>query len=135
MGLTALGPSGTLESMSARLIPCAGCQRHVRANEEACPFCGAAVATVPAHRLPSTRLGRAATFAFGAALAAATSTGCTESHEPVNDGGGLEPDAGDDASITDDGSLPFEDSGVAPPYGAPPDDGGIAPVYGGPPDD
>lgn len=122
--------------MSARLIPCAGCQRHVRANEEACPFCGAAVATVPAHRLPSTRLGRAATFAFGAALAAATSTGCTESHEPVNDGGGLEePDAGDDASITDDGSLPFEDSGVAPPYGAPPDDGGIAPVYGGPPDD
>ena len=53
-----------------QLIPCPGCNRHVRQAETSCPFCSAALslADVPEHALPRTRLGRAATFAFGATL-------------------------------------------------------------------
>ena len=33
--------------MSAPLIVCAGCYRHVRASERACPFCRAALDAPP----------------------------------------------------------------------------------------
>jgi hypothetical protein len=110
--------------MTQRLVPCAGCGRHVKADDAACPFCGGAPIEPHARSLPSARLGRAATFAFGAALAAAT-TGCSGSHRPSDDGGTEQEDAG-----------PVRpDAAIAPPYGAPPDDGGIAPLYGGAPGD
>lgn len=111
--------------MSERLVPCAGCGRHVKAGEAACPFCGGAPSEPIARPLPSARLGRAATFAFGAALAAATA-GCSGSH-PRDDDGGVEHDA----------AVPvLPDAAVAPPYGAPPDDGGgVVPLYGGAPED
>ena len=61
--------------MSA-LVPCPGCNRHVKTDETDCPFCQAALAAQPTvsacqgpccgHRSP--RLGRAALMAAGAAL-------------------------------------------------------------------
>jgi hypothetical protein len=58
----------------SQLTPCPECQRHVRKTETRCPFCGEAVSLthVPAPALPRKRLGRAATFAFGASVVGAT---------------------------------------------------------------
>jgi hypothetical protein len=58
----------------SQLTPCPECQRHVRKSETCCPFCGTAVslAHIPAPALPRKRLGRAATFAFGASVVGAT---------------------------------------------------------------
>jgi len=91
------------------LTPCPECQRHVRKTETQCPFCGQAVslAHVPAPMLPRKRLGRAATFAFGATVAGATAI----------------------AACDDSGN-------VAPPYGLPPSGGNSfagSAVYGAPP--
>ncbi len=64
----------------SELTPCPECQRHVRKTETRCPFCGEGVslAHVPSPVLPRKRLGRAATFAFGASVAGATAlAGCT----------------------------------------------------------
>lgn len=59
----------------SQLIPCAGCQRHVRNTERVCPFCDAALVPTAVRSLdPSTRLGRAALFAFRATTVAALST-------------------------------------------------------------
>ena len=110
----------------SHLVPCPECDRHVLASDASCPFCGDAIdASVSVPGRPRRRLGRAATFAFGAAVAAATATtGCGESHSPDDDAGTAQ-DAGVDAGI--------DSGGVAPPYGIPPDpDGGVAPAYGAP---
>jgi len=64
------------------LIACAGCSRHVRAFEVACPFCAvpvpARVHAEPPRSAPPLRLGRAAMYAFGvgALSAAAAVAGC-----------------------------------------------------------
>lgn len=101
----------------SQLLPCPSCSRHVRQTETGCPFCGAAVALaeVPARPVPARRLGRAATFAFGAAIATSVSA-CGST------------------------TTPGEDSGIAPAYGAPADSGmvedsGLVAMYGGPPVD
>ncbi len=118
------------------LMPCTSCQRHLRADAEECPFCGAEVVPVAVPGRPLERLGRAAMFAFGATVLA---SGCGESI--TRDGG---PD-GTDAGRRDGGpENPFDagpggfdagfDAGaVAPPYGIPPDDAGPD-EDGGPPD-
>lgn len=55
------------------LVPCAECSRHLKSDESACPFCGAALAAPPrcsgrcAGSLPP-RLHQAALVAAGAAL-------------------------------------------------------------------
>src|SRR5687767_7263790 len=72
------------------LVPCPGCGRHVRVTESACPFCnvGLSLANTPPPVLPTIRLGRAATFAFGATLLGATAiVGCGGESEE-RDGGG-----------------------------------------------
>jgi hypothetical protein len=58
----------------SELTPCPECQRHVRKSETRCPFCDTALslAHLPPHVLPRSRLGRAATFAFGAGVVGAT---------------------------------------------------------------
>lgn len=69
----------------SRLIPCASCSRHVRQAEGSCPFCGGALslASVPPAPLPRKRLGRAATFAFGASVVGATTlVACGDDAEP-----------------------------------------------------
>jgi len=115
------------------LLPCPGCTRHVRAAEPVCPFCGEALPLSlrsRAPQVPGRRLGRAATIAFGAALAA---TGCSESHNTDQDAA-ITVDSG--SSVDDDGGA------VGPLYGGPPpvdagtapdpDAGGVVPAYGGP---
>lgn len=147
--------------MSVRLIPCPGCSRHVRAGELECPFCTSAlgdahrVAARP--RLPAARLGRAATFAFGAAVATSIQvTGCGDSTERpddagprvdssiATDAGGEDTDAGgedtDAGTVDTDAGLEDDGGAVAPLYGGPtPVDagqdagGGVFPAYGAPP--
>lgn len=54
------------------LVPCSGCRRHVRASEDACPFCASTLPRQLAKpTLPTSRLARAQLFAFGVTLASA----------------------------------------------------------------
>jgi hypothetical protein len=75
----------------SHLVPCPGCERHVRAHEEACPFCSVELdlANLPPPTLPGTRLSRAALFAFSATLAAGVATtGCSSDDDGGGKGGG-----------------------------------------------
>ncbi|AKF05001.1 hypothetical protein DB32_002150 [Sandaracinus amylolyticus] len=125
----------------------------MRASESACPFCGVsladAIASAAPPRAPTTRLGRAATFAFGAAVATTLNVaGCAESDERAPDGGaqvdsgGAVPAYG--APAIDSGTAQEEDAGASVAlYGGPtPIDagsaidagGGAVPAYGAPPE-
>lgn len=138
----------------ASLVPCLACHRHVRAAERSCPFCGTGLPALAAPpRRPTARLGRAATFAFGAA--ALTSAGCSSTPAPgVLDAGGggadapaietdapaIETDAGLEADAGDAIDAGIDAGGVAPPYGISPvdagpgdDGGGTGNLYGAPP--
>jgi hypothetical protein len=94
--------------MSA-FVPCSQCQRHVRSDEAVCPFCGG---TLPLSIVPRTqpkaRLGRAATFAFGAAVAASTTIACGDDTSPGVDSGPGTRDSG--TSMVDSGGV-TEDAG------------------------
>jgi hypothetical protein len=99
-----------------QLIPCPGCNRHVRQSESSCPFCSVALslADTPPPLLPRSRLGRAATFAFGATVVSATALdGCGSDDE--DDGGGKGGKGGTSAmaGMSNGGST------VVPVYGAP----------------
>lgn len=68
-----------------QLVPCPECSRHVRKSESACPFCGKALslAHLPPPLVPRRRLGRAATFAFGAGVVGATALiACSDDDDP-----------------------------------------------------
>lgn len=118
----------------SQLLPCPSCARHVRQTETGCPFCGAAVslADVPARALPGQRLGRAATFAFGVAIATSVSA-CGGTSSPGDD-------AGTDANFVPLYGAPNDagyDAGALAMYGGPPGDagsdaGGPGPLYGAP---
>ena len=126
-----------------QLIPCPGCNRHVRQAETSCPFCATALSLghIGPAALPRTRLGRAATFAFGATLVGATSLlacgGESEEKKPGAGGsnaGGTSSNAGSSAGGTNSsgGDQNFAGTGVVGPvYGAPA--AGSAAIYGGPP--
>ena len=144
----------------SQLVPCPACSRHVRVTEPTCPFCGdgLALAGTPAPGLPKSRLGRAATFAFGATLVGVTTlVACGgDDTTPGGSGGSTSGTAGDStgaagtssgAAGTSSGSAgdvnaagsagsgTVQDSGgVMALYGAAPgpDSGGIQPVYGAP---
>lgn len=64
--------------MSEALVVCAGCYRHVRASERACPFC-AAVRDAPP---PATRPGALHTAVIAAALALAVSDRASAQQAP-----------------------------------------------------
>jgi hypothetical protein len=130
-----------------QLLPCPSCARHVRQTETGCPFCGTSLslADVPGRAVPTQRLARAATFAFGAAIATSVAA-CGGGTTPGNDAGGVVPlygapnDAGYDASTLAMYGGPTIDAGSdaggpGPLYGAPTidagsDAGGPAPAYG-----
>jgi hypothetical protein len=116
----------------SQLLPCPSCARHVRQTEAGCPFCGASLslADAPARALPTRRLGRAATFAFGAVIVMSVSA-CGGTSNPGNDSG-IAPAYGAPA---DSGMM--NDSGMLAMYGGPPQDagsdtGGPGPLYGAP---
>lgn len=138
----------------ALLLPCPACARHVRRTEASCPFCASPLALqgAPAPVLPSTRLGRAATFAFGAAMATNLSACAMYGGPPETDTGPRdamtsEIDGGTDvdAASEDDAAVPvdaaMEDGGLVAAYGGPPTDSGISDIdaggsssdYGAPP--
>lgn len=99
--------------MSDALVPCASCQRHVRASTDACPFCGAAHAPVEVPERPArARLSRAAVFALGATLGA---TGC-ETAVPLY--GAPAPPLDASADVAD--VVDADADAVAVRYGAPP---------------
>jgi hypothetical protein len=98
-----------------RLEPCPTCQRHVRVSETSCPFCGAnveALGALPARALPSTRLGRAALFAFGvtAAATAAGTAGCVEEPDPGLD---EDDDGAEGEGSNDAGTASTSDAGAS----------------------
>ncbi|HXK18945.1 MAG TPA: hypothetical protein VNG33_14135 [Polyangiaceae bacterium] len=102
-----------------QLIPCPSCNRHVRQAETSCPFCSAELSLghVPQHPLPRARLGRAATFAFGATIVgAAALTGCSSTDD------GKTGSKGGSAGMSTGGSSAGQASGgtgITPVYGAP----------------
>ena len=87
----------------SELIPCSGCQRHVQANEAACPFCGATLSKVnPCNgRCSGPTAARVAKAALVAAGAAILGVGCSSvtppyGGVPIFDAGTQShPDAGD----------------------------------------
>jgi hypothetical protein len=131
------------------LVPCPGCDRHVRTTDAACPFCAARLPADLARRaVPSApqRLGRAAAFAFGASLAV---TACGSQVTTGGASGSASGAGGSEATGAGGagGSLPdCAAGGVAPLYGispppdpacdvdaGPPDSGGVMSDYGSPP--
>lgn len=129
-------PENTERNMT-QLIPCPGCNRHVRQAETSCPFCATALSLehIAPAALPRTRLGRAATFAFGATLVGATTLlACGGESEDKKPGGGGSSSGGTSSggSNSNAGDQNFGGSGVVGPvYGAPA--AGTAAIYGGPP--
>lgn len=109
------------------LQACPECERHVRARDAKCPFCGATVEARSQVRRPG-RLSRAAAFA-GAALLGVACGGSDEEVETTDDtvedtgGGEVTDDTADDGvgDITDDGTGDGDSEEIQPmPYGAPP---------------
>jgi hypothetical protein len=130
----------------SELTPCPECQRHVRKTETSCPFCSQALSLshLPTPALPRSRLGRAATFAFGATLVGATAlVGCGGESEGKKGGGGGGASGGTTSGGTSAGESP-DGAGMGPLYGAPAagtssdtggtssDTGGVGLVYGAP---
>jgi hypothetical protein len=73
------------------LVPCTACERHVRAGESRCPFCGAlgSVQAAPLLKTPKGRLSSLLVMTFQAATATAA-IGCggeTADPVPPNTGG------------------------------------------------
>jgi len=95
------------------LLPCEGCQRHVRCGERVCPFCGARQTPCLAlheFRIES-RLPRGLVFSIGAALATAGFAVSCGTSEPVygatpgdypRAAGGTAGEAGDGGQSGDD---------------------------------
>ena len=144
----------------SQLAPCPACNRHVRVTEPTCPFCGdgLALAGTVVPGLPKSRLGRAATFAFGATLVGVTTvvacggddttgggSGGTSSGtagDPTGAGGSSAGAAGTSSGTSGsstagsggDGTVK-DSGGVMALYGIPadPDGGGPQPIYGAAP--
>jgi hypothetical protein len=106
----------------------------VRDVDARCPFCGAEIAaSVRPPRLPARRLGRAATFAFGAVLAASA---CSDTNGPGADASNdQDAGTGGDAAVIEDAGATRDDAGVdsGPPDAGTDSGGGVAPPYGAPP--
>lgn len=119
-----------------RLIACVGCDRHVRPEEAACPFCGATITGSP-RPIMRERFSRFA-IATGLALAACsgpsgdTDAGDGDAGRIALDGGG--DDAGKDAGMDapDGGRDAGQDAGRDAGRDAGYDAGMIFPPYGTP---
>jgi hypothetical protein len=99
------------------LTPCPSCLRHVRVAESTCPFCGVLVTldeAVP-RGIYAQRLGRAALFTFGTAIA--TTAGCATATTPTDAsaGGDVGLDGGDVADVGHDAYY----GSIGDVYGAP----------------
>jgi hypothetical protein len=88
----------------AHFVPCSSCERHIRASEAECPFCGASLdfAPLPA-RAPRPNIRRAALIALGTALAGAP-LGCGDTDEDGGSGGAADASAGSGGAAGASGS-------------------------------
>ena len=139
-----LGLSGATYSaydcmMYQPLAPCPACSRHIKTTERSCPFCkGAIPESIAESALPgaTSRLSRAAAFAFTASLAvtgaAAAVSGCSSGSTLTT--GDASADGSTDGGPNDDGSPGALYGAVAVDAG-PDDAGGAGTKYGGPPID
>lgn len=91
------------------LKPCSSCARLVRHGESSCPFCAAAVTSVPPVRVVNRHMSRAARIAAVAALTVA----CGGGTEPTSDAGGT------DSSTKDAAKDAVEETPIGPMYGGP----------------
>ncbi len=114
---------------SASLRPCPACARHVRVNEDACPFCGEGLARSfragPRPQPPAVRLTRAALFAFGTGTLTLSPAGCggavSTRGGPGENDGTVQVSNGDAASDAAQTGVNGEaDSGDLAMYGGPP---------------
>jgi hypothetical protein len=113
--------------MYIAMVPCSGCTRHVRVNDNACPFCGTVVSATEARIVPDAprRITRAAAFLFGAAVAV---TACGDDEHvgvpvygaPAVGGGGQGADGGQGGEAGQGGNG--GDAGM----------GGMGALYGAP---
>jgi hypothetical protein len=105
-----------------QLVPCPGCDRHVRASDPACPFCACALpdtasTTAAPAAPPRPRMSRAALFAAGATMVGAAACSSSATGGPADgasdaaahaDGGGgtggSHPDGAAGAGGADAGS-------------------------------
>ncbi len=116
------------------LRPCPSCARHVRAAEPACPFCASAlVPTSVGAPVIGERLGRAALFAFGAAVAT-NAIGCGTAVAPV-DGGAGDAQVGSFDVGNDVGPPDAHIGGFDAGYGGPPYDADLVIPDSAPPQD
>lgn len=109
--------------MSIALRLCQGCARHVRADEDRCPFCAGALEAQPrtlVHEAPSNRA-RAALIAGALALGACNNGNTYEASTagayggPPSSGSTQQPESAD-AAAAEEASVPT----VVAIYGAPP---------------
>ena len=112
----------------SRFVLCVHCERHVRQEEQTCPFC---LASLPKPRAPSTVFGpvltRAALLVAGVAGVAAA--GCAEDADAETQTGG------EDELERHGGTLTEDEPMAQPAYGVPIGDPGLPqPAYGVPVD-
>lgn len=109
------------------LAPCPTCTRHLRLQETACPFCGAATATQLEPTGGKVVLGVSrAMLVFGSVVAlSAAASACGEPHATATIYGGPPPAAEDGGAAKPPEPTLKPDASVAPmapaaAYGAPP---------------
>jgi hypothetical protein len=111
--------------MPARLLACPSCARHIRVDEERCPFCGATCpetfASTPALARPLARTAARATAAVGSGVAIALALSCCEATHPLVLYGAPPLPLADDLT----------DAGAGDDLGAPPRTRALAPGDGG----
>jgi hypothetical protein len=103
--------------LSSHLVPCPGCSRHVRAREDACPFCRAALpdevrSSAPPRRI-AARLSRAGLIAAGATAAAIAASGCGDTMATTDYGAPGLPYDDDASTVIADASVVPDDAAEA----------------------
>jgi hypothetical protein len=109
------------------LFTCNNCRRHVRADEQRCPFCDTALQAPTIRRVRIQRMSRTALLALGAALAASCSTEIVVIDDGTGahggDGANVGGDGGDGGAMggaMGGGGMGGCDYPPPPPYGLPP---------------
>lgn len=104
-----------------RLVLCSECQRHVRDDANACPFCGREIAVTKASPERIVRLGRAAIMAFGVAATAVSVDACKNTDSIVQPYGAPPTPTPDPTTAPPPDAAPApSETAIAMPYGAPP---------------
>lgn len=102
-----------------RLVPCPGCERHVRSADPACPFCGRSIAGVEPRELGPLPMSRAAAVFLGAVAVAGCHKEPQEAPAPdASSFGPPEPTIATPVTPPSD-TTPTSNAGT-PAYGAPP---------------